>query len=303
MSISLLLRTIDPSLSRLDPTLLSDQALMEMVFENVTMTIDGKRYNRTDNGDSVDVCDWPQVECNEFENVIQFEESDRKLDGTLNLSYLPPNLKIFTLRWMWEDLHGTLETDHLPKSMEEFQLSSTKCDGSVNLTTLPPLIAKFKIRSNKFGGSCDLSTLPSTLQDLNIQDNKFSGTIVLDRLPSAMRNLDVCRNALCGTLDFSQLPETMLSLDVHDNEFSGEFVFTQAPPSMVSLIAGHNLFTGTARITTLQECRVYLPKTKVRVFVDQNDELLHDGFVMALTLAEYPEDEDYLDFLTHIAEA
>ena len=303
MPISFFLRTIDPSLSRLDPTLLSDQALMEMVFENVTSTIDGTRYNRTDNGDSVDACDWPQVECDDHENVIEFHERDRELSGTLNLSYLPPNLKAFSFRWKQRDLHGKLETDCLPKGMKEFFLNYTECDGSVNLTTLPQLIVLMNIRSNKFEGSCDLSTLPITLQDLNIQDNKFSGTIVLDRLPSAMQNLDVCRNSLCGTLDFSQLPEAMLSLDVHDNEFSGEFIFTQAPPSMVSLIAGENRFTGTACITTLTECQVYLRKTKVRVFVDQNGELLDDGWLMALTLSEYPEDEDYLDFLMHIAEA
>ena len=72
------LLTIDPSLGRLDPMLISDQALMEIVFDDITLQEEaGGNFNRNDNGDWIDVCDWPEVECDDLENVTKFDAEDR----------------------------------------------------------------------------------------------------------------------------------------------------------------------------------------------------------------------------------
>ena len=59
---------MDPFLGRLDYSLLSDQALMEMLIEG--FDDETKKKYQDDHGMYLDVCEWPNITCDEDESVI-----------------------------------------------------------------------------------------------------------------------------------------------------------------------------------------------------------------------------------------
>ena len=63
-----LLLTVDPSVGRLDYSLMSDQSLMEMRIE-ILDDISKKKYKDND-GMYLDACDWSVIKCNGDERVI-----------------------------------------------------------------------------------------------------------------------------------------------------------------------------------------------------------------------------------------
>ena len=64
-----LLLSVDPSLGRVDHSLLSDQTLMEMLFDG----FDDKTKNKykDNNGMYLDVCKWSRITCDDDHRVFK----------------------------------------------------------------------------------------------------------------------------------------------------------------------------------------------------------------------------------------
>ena len=261
MPIVILMHTVDPSLSRLDSTLLSDQAMMGIVFEDITFN--GEKVYRNANDDWTDVCEWESVKCDRNENVTKYDEIFISCSGTLNLSYLPQRMTYFSYCIESPNLYGTIETKLLPRAIENFNLSQTQCNGTVNMATFPPDLEHVNLGHNHFGGPCELSDLPEKLRNLYLECNAFEGCITLEYLPNALRNLDLSQNRLHGTLMFDKLPASMRALVLAENNFSGDFVLKRVPPAMKIFVASHTLFSGTARVGDLGGCKLFLKDSKV----------------------------------------
>ena len=56
-----LLVSVDPSLGRLDYSLLSDQTLMEMLIES--FDDETKKKYQDGQGMYLDICEWPKIKC------------------------------------------------------------------------------------------------------------------------------------------------------------------------------------------------------------------------------------------------
>ena len=61
--------SVDPSLGRLDYSLMSDQALMEMLIEG--FDDETKQDYQDKHGMYKDVCDWFPITCDEDERVVE----------------------------------------------------------------------------------------------------------------------------------------------------------------------------------------------------------------------------------------
>ena len=67
--------TADPSLGRFDISSLSQQQLMEMLIENLHEALKYNEFTCKSTNEFLEVCSWPDVECDENKNVtsIQFD--------------------------------------------------------------------------------------------------------------------------------------------------------------------------------------------------------------------------------------
>ena len=82
---------VDPSLGRLDYNLLSDQALMEMLFDGFDDQT--KERFQDDHGIYLDVCEWSCVKCDEFGRVVEIQEREAHV-GSLQFHFAPPKVII-----------------------------------------------------------------------------------------------------------------------------------------------------------------------------------------------------------------
>ena len=119
----------DKNLSRLDPTLLSPQAQMDIAFQGT----ENKTDFTDEDGNFRDIHEWPDIDLEDiydekednnvlgiFFSVLEgFEDS--ALGGTINFRFLPES--IVDLHLEGNELHGTVQTRDLPKSLWSLILS------------------------------------------------------------------------------------------------------------------------------------------------------------------------------------
>ena len=125
--------SVDSALGRLDYDSLTDQTLMEMLING--MDEDDKNLYQDESGNFLDTCEWPGVECTKTES-----DDDRVVKIILNsmtfsakqfpFNFLPPMVSYFDATN--SNVHGTLETSHLPSKLTILFISFNKLHGPLN---------------------------------------------------------------------------------------------------------------------------------------------------------------------------
>ena len=197
---------MDANLGRVDITMLSDQNLVELLVEG--FNDEAKKRYQDENGDFLEVCQWPRFRCDDDGRVIHIESwNEIQISGTIDLRYLPPKCEYTKFEAL--NLSGTLDTTLLPSCMTFFNIEQNDFHGSVDFNVLPRRMKSFDVSFNRFTGSVALDRLPDTLEYLHIFDNHFSGTLCLTKLPQALHNLAIMDNAFTGNLHLENTQNTI----------------------------------------------------------------------------------------------
>ena len=236
------LHFIDPALGRLDYDSLSDQALMEMLFES--METDEKANFQDENGNYLDIDEWYGVEC-EDDRVVGIDiQGSAFHSDQFRFSLIPAPVR--SLNMMCCALHGTLDTADLPAALIDFDVSLNKLHGTLDFHNFPRNLERIRIQSNNFSGSCKLADLPRSLLDFNAGENGFCGEISLHDLPPAIKYFDLQSNALTGSLCINKLPESIEVINLCSNSFSGDFRMLVFPLGLEKVDITKNKMSGTA---------------------------------------------------------
>ena len=241
------LLTLDPSLSRLDPSLLSQQVLMEMFVEGFQK----KSRFHDKSGNYTEISEWPHVITEDREvTVFSIEEDlnyspghfDHLLDGTLGGSLHPQFLprSVCHLTLTRQGLTGTVDTEAFGPNLQELRLDKNSFVGSFAIESLPRAISVVVIANNEFHGKLNLAACPHTLWELQAQDNNFEGSVDLGNLPAEMYSLDLSHNHFTGSVNFHKLPKTLSDLRLENNPGLYGALFTSAlSPDMHRLCLSH----------------------------------------------------------------
>ena len=170
---------IDSSLGKMDPSMLSDQARMELAVTG--LTDESCEEFRDNEGVFLDACEWVATKCDSDGNVTGLC-LETTYWGTLCLDFFPQSLNDIRISCNG-NLTGTVDTALLPPRLTVLHLDDNSFIGSVDMTALPATLEYFDIQENKFSGGCDLTALPSSLEELIVCDNLFSGSLCLGTLP------------------------------------------------------------------------------------------------------------------------
>ena len=178
-----LLLSVDPFLGRMEYSSFSDQALIEMLIKG----FDDKTKNKYKDNDDMylDVCNWSLIRCNADERVIRIQIDCRNVNGSLELCYVPPNVRVFIIAsWGKNQLRGSDDLTHLPDGMTYLSLGV-----------------------NQFTRDIALKSPLSGMKDLRLNHNQLTGDADLTNLPDGMRYLALNNNHLTGEIDLGQLPD------------------------------------------------------------------------------------------------
>ena len=201
----------DEHLSRLDPTLLSDQALLEIFvssFKNISEFQD-------ENGNFLDIAEWENVDMGAQDGhdttVAYFTypvaDEQPNLGGSLNLVFLPPTLE--GLYIVSCDLTGTIETADLPRGLLELNVCLNKLEGSFSIEKLPSTLEILIISGNQLCGSLRIGALPRPMRTIQAIQNMFVGEIDLRSLPPGLQRIEIDNNKFSGSVIVGPLPETL----------------------------------------------------------------------------------------------
>ena len=193
----------DEHLSRLDPTLLSTQALLEIFvssFKNISEFQD-------ENGNFLDITDWRSLE---------ILDPDRDAMMVTNFTY-PTNDN-------QPNLGGSLNLAFLPQTIDRIEIIDCDVTGTIGTADLPPDLIALMLQFNKLKGSFAIEKLPETIEALMIHSNLLCGSLRIDALPRSMITFHANDNAFVGTIDVRDLPETLYYLEIQNNKFSGNVV-------------------------------------------------------------------------------
>ena len=123
-----------------------------------------------------------------------WNDSPARFTGTVDLTRLPPDLEILSLRYTL--LSGTIDLEHLNTKLEWLLLTYSAFSGSVTFNNLPATLSRLDLNNNALSGEIDLYGVPDTLEEINIAGNYFSGVLDLTKVPET---LDVTHKDLFGS--------------------------------------------------------------------------------------------------------
>ena len=218
-------------IGRFDISLLSQQARMELIAQEFACNT----IFKDENGDFLDIADWPGLEVNDDGEVTEIAISNEPglvLRGSPFLVHLLPDT-IDTIQIPDGMLKGSLDCTQLPVSATIIHLALNDFSGSVDLTQLPLNMHVFDISSNNFSGSVDITKLPSTVESFNLSFNKFSGTLDVGRLPAVLEMFEMFSNKFQGSLDVSTMPSTLVELTFDENSLTGSVDCTRLPLELI----------------------------------------------------------------------
>ena len=235
----------DPSLGRVDRSMLDDQTIMELLVQPgsedgyLLHSYNRKRRNDLcffDNGEYRDKCDWKGVLCNRDGHVthIDWKEENWRA-GSVSLDILPPKLILFNITQNYTEIFrvsGTLEAAFLPRGLTNFTIDCNEFYGTIDFGSLPHALVQFEAHQNNFTGSVAWSALPPHLNVLDISENNFEGTVVLECLPQKLKQLYAFQNKFVGTICLTTLPETLGYLDLSHNKLCGKVELGSFPSSI-----------------------------------------------------------------------
>ena len=218
-----LFSTIDPALGRLDPLLLSDQSCLEIAFEGTKRNI-----LKDEDGNTIDFVDCQEHYEEDFDDegriivlchqAASGEAEEIGLGGSVNFAFLPRQLRKIMLRNNL--LEQTLDTRHLPNTLEVFYIADNFFHGEFCTKDLPQTLERLSISVNKFAGSLDLEHLPPRLIAFAASRNQFSGKVSLATLPRCLETLDISFNKLAGELLPEAIPQALKYFLAAHNQFS-----------------------------------------------------------------------------------
>ena len=289
--------SIDPALGRLDYESLSDQALMEMLFDGMQ-----EKYKRDfwdENQNFIDKCDWEGIECKDDRPTTIDVEFRTFAPKQFPFEFIPPLVAFFSIHR--GKVHGTLNTAVLPNNLEFFMVFENCLHGPLCLKSIPSSIRdRFDVSTNSFSGSLELSELPERLCIFDGSFNKFEGEISLDSLPRSMTQLCLQRNMLSGSVCISHLPASMEGIYLARNGFFGDLRFLDIPESFRNLSMIDNPMSGKIILMgTDDEIYLHLHMNTIRAVVDEkgNTHAWEDAVIaqnahdreFAILLEEYDE--------------
>ena len=152
--------------------------------------------------------------------VQKFAANDNRLRCTIDLSVLD-RTRMVSLNAERNEIHGSIDLEHLPNTLEGLSLAVNQLTGSIVLNQLPDSLSILDLRINRLSGSVDLTRLPKKMTWLNLMSNEFEGTVQLHCLPPKMRNVYLNGNRFEGGLQLLNLPASLRWVDVGENKLSG----------------------------------------------------------------------------------
>ena len=181
----MLILTVDPSLGRADYSTLSDQTLMEMLIGGFDE--EAKKEYQDIDAMFLDVCEWPGIECDDDERVVEIEIDSRHILGSLELSYAPPKAEVLSISsWARSKLTGSVDLARLPEATESLCLDGNRLTGELDLTKLPDIMEYLSFNNNEFSGEVDLTQFPIGMKYLYLSDNQLTGSLYVGKLPPMM---------------------------------------------------------------------------------------------------------------------
>ena len=270
MSAFQILLSVDPSLGRVDCSLLSDQTLMELLFDG--FDAQRKKYYQDNDGVYLSVCDWSCIKCDDYERVINISVDSRDISGSIQLCYVPPKVKELRI-WhplVNSKLTGPVDLAHLPEGMQFLDLRSNELMGEVDLGHLPEGMEDLRLSNNQLTGEVDLAHLPKRMQKLFLELNRFTGEIDLAHLPEVMNVLRLQCNQFTGEIDLTRLPDGMEHLFLENNRLSGSLVLKRLPPGIRTINARRNNFNVVAVVHSEAHAAIKLEVSGVTSVVDGN---------------------------------
>ena len=250
MRLCQLFLSVDPSLGRVDYSLMSDQLLTEMLIEG--FDDETKKEYQDSHGMYLDVCEWPCTKCDGDERAIEIRIDSRHVSGSVELRYVPPKVRVFKISSCSKsELTGSVDITSLPDGIECMSLGGNQLMGEIDLTQLPKRMKQLILTSNQLTGGIDLTHLPDGMGHIYLSDNQLSGEINLTQLPEEMKNLALSNNQFSGEIDLTQLPDGMGSFYLNQNQITGEIDLTHLPGGMRRLHLSINQFTGSIIIKNL----------------------------------------------------
>ena len=249
MNSPILLSSVDSNLERVDYSSMSDQTLMELLFEGFDEDIQAEYQDG--HGKYLDVCEWDYVDCDEDDRVISFDE-EGDISGSLQLCYLPPK-------------------------MQSLLLTYKELTGSVDLTQLPPKMESLTLDDNQFTGSVDLTKLPDTMGYLHLSGNDFEGSVDLTQLPESMKVLYLGKNRFEGSVDLTQFPQKMSYINIENNRFTGSFIAMSLPQGFKKVYASGNQFSAIAVVHSHENAEFDLRESGVTSAADENGDAKVEG--------------------------
>uniref|UniRef100_A0A7S4PL97 Leucine-rich repeat protein n=1 Tax=Paramoeba aestuarina TaxID=180227 RepID=A0A7S4PL97_9EUKA len=211
------LHASDTGLGKADKSLFSQQTLMEMLIAGFSST----QTLNVDLENPADISEWEGVSLDAIsKNVQSIDWSNRQLEGSMLLMWLPPAIRVFNAKG--NALGGSLSLVGLPNTLEDVSLLTNKLDGSLILTDLPESTQKLALSGNKFSGLVDLTRLPAGMAYLTLYHNFLEGPIDLTALPPHLEALYLHGNLFRGSVNLNNLPQSIETLNLSNNgELSG----------------------------------------------------------------------------------
>ena len=214
----------DKHLSRLDPSLLSQQALMEMVVDG----FEDKSAYQDEHGNYTDYSTWEGVECDEDGEIKAFNfnffarryVSPRERKIPLPLQFLPQtliNVKFFALNFT-----GSLSTRDLFAGLQKLEILKCGLAGTVDFAHFPRTLERLSLDENRFCGNLDMQSLPDSMSHFSASFNQFSGPVCFANLPTSLEILNLRSNQLCGEIRLPELPIGLKIIHLSYNFFAGE---------------------------------------------------------------------------------
>ena len=281
----LTLYQVDPSLGRLDPLSLSDQALMEMLFTNVDKSSIlsfvqrvqkeqgipadfAERYERAEE-EALHLPDdffWQESRWHSVSGVNGCVINEM---GVGYLSRIQDEHGNLLDACKWRGVHCADERvvrinlfqtrifsvqfafEYIPALVEEFALLMCCLQGTLETSVLPLHLTFFAVSYGALCGTLNFAGFPSNLKNVNVIWNRFSGGCALSSLPDAIIEFRACGNKFSGQISLNDLPRKMEVLALEDNQLSGCLRIEHLPHNMEKLYLYDNAFTGDFLLLSL----------------------------------------------------
>ena len=230
-------------LGRFDIHSLTDECRMELMVEG--LSDESKANFEYPDGSYKPVCDWPIVECDADERVVQIFTCipHMRLYGKIFFAFVPPlviRIKPASHRSVKNHFRGTINTADLPGGLEE-------CD----------------VERHGFYRTIDMTTLPKCLTNLNVSANYLWGTLCLSKLPPKSEIINLMLNRFCGEIRLVNIPETLKYVFLGGNFFKGSVVISVRTNLFVDIQRNGDKITSVAD----ENGEAHPEKGKVKGFV------------------------------------